>query len=339
MTDRIKFMGMPGSPYTRKMLAVLRYRRIAYEYMVGMPAYDAPPELPQPKVALLPTFWLPNADGELEALIDSTPLIRRLEQDYSERSVIPSDPVVAFINELIEDYADEWLTKAMFHYRWAYADDIERAGTILPLWLKPDMNDAMLAEQGKAFSDRQINRLRVVGSNETTAPVIEASFKRFLDIMDKLLQSQPYVMGHRPGSADFAIYGQLTALTHFDPTPMAETLQRAPRVYAWVDLMEDLSGAQTGDWWQTGSVPDGIMELLNEIGRTYLPAMKANAATLIAGNEVVETQVDGRPWQQQVFPYQGKCLQWLTDSYKALDVSERKQVDQLLTETSFGLVP
>ena len=37
----------------------------------------------------------------------------------------------AFLASLIEDFADEWLTKAMFHYRWAYDADIQYAS----LWI------------------------------------------------------------------------------------------------------------------------------------------------------------------------------------------------------------
>ena len=42
----------------------------------------------------------------------------------------------------------------------------------------------------------------------------------------------------------------MTQLAHFDPTPAALTLARAPRAYAWVGLGDDLSGlAPTDDQW------------------------------------------------------------------------------------------
>ena len=90
----LKFKGAPGSPYTRKMLALLRYRHIPYELLIG--DQSTAESLPQAKVGLLPTFYLPNSDGELEAVVDSTPLIRRFEQDFAGRETIPSDPVVSF---------------------------------------------------------------------------------------------------------------------------------------------------------------------------------------------------------------------------------------------------
>ena len=73
MDSSIDFMGAPGSPYTRKMLGVLRYRHIAHR--VHWTNGQVPDGFPKPKVALLPTFFLPDADGTLEAITDSTPLI------------------------------------------------------------------------------------------------------------------------------------------------------------------------------------------------------------------------------------------------------------------------
>ena len=48
---------------------------------------------------------------------DSTPLIRRLEDEFIGRGARPSDPALAWLCDLLEDWADEWVTKAMFHYR------------------------------------------------------------------------------------------------------------------------------------------------------------------------------------------------------------------------------
>jgi glutathione S-transferase len=331
--DRIALSGAPGSPYTRKMLALLRYRRIAYRFLP--PNGPALTGLPEPKVRLLPTFYLPGADGSLEAVVDSTPIIRRLEAEHPGRSVIPTDPGIAFLDALIEDYADEWLTKAMFHYRWAYAEDIDRAGRTLPLWRDYSIPDDVLAERAKMISERQISRLYVVGSNAVTGPVIEASYRRFLETFEAHLTCRRFLLGDRPAASDFAVYGQLTQLALFDPTPMALTAKIAPRVFAWVGLMEDLSGLEPadGDWTRLDAVPETLIALLHEIGRVYPPVMLANAQALVSGAESVEAEVAGQPWRQPPFPYQAKCLQWLRAAHAALPAAARAAVDAVLADT------
>jgi hypothetical protein len=170
----LRIIGAPGSPYSRKLRAALRYRRIPYAWLQrGTPEARG---LPRPKVELLPQLIRAGADGALEARTDSTPLIRELERSHAGRSLIPDDPIVACLDALLEDYADEWLTKAMFHYRWAYAADIAQAAAILPRWFRIDAPEAEALAAGREFSARQIGRLGVVGSNAITAPVIEASY-------------------------------------------------------------------------------------------------------------------------------------------------------------------
>lgn len=325
--------GAPGSPYTKKMLAVLRYRRIPYKVLWGV--HNAPNDLPKPKVQLLPTFYLPNANGETEAVVDSSPLIRRFEKEFDGREVIPSDPALAFLDHILEDYGDEWLTKAMFHYRWHYDADIDRAGEVLPRWQGISAPESDIAAAKKFFSERQISRLYVVGSNDTTAPIIEASYERFLKLFHEHLQKFPFLMGNRPGSSDFAAYGQLTQLTHFDPTPMELTLKKAPRVYAWVDLVDDLSGLEPdeGQWMSREQAKETLKPIFEELGRAFVPVMLANAKALLEHEDAVKTTVDGAEWSQKPFPYQGKCVQWIREAYQALEDADRSYIDEVLLGT------
>lgn len=333
MTERIALLGAPGSPYTRKMLAVLRYRRIPYRLIIG--SHRSGHDLPKPKVALLPTFYLPNAAGEIEPVVDSTPIIRRLERERPGRSVIPGDRAIAFLDYLLEDYGDEWLTKAMFHYRWHYAADIAHARQMLPRWSVKPKSEAELAPLQQFIGDRQIPRLKFVGSNETTTPIIEASYTRFLDLARDHLERHAFLMGARPGASDFAAYGQLTQLAQFDPTPMALTLARAPRIYSWVHVCEDLSGheATDADWVTRDAVPDSLKALFAEMGRCYTPVMLANERAVRAGATQVEATVDGLPWVQEPFPYQARCLEWIRGEYQALDPAARAVVDRVLAGT------
>lgn len=333
MSTPIEFMGASGSPYTRKMLALMRYRHIPYR--IHWTTGQVPDGYPKPKIPLLPTYFLPDASGELQAVTDSTPLIRRFEKEHEGRSVIPDNPVLSFLNDLIEDYADEWLTKAMFHYRWAHKADIDNAGPLLIFWGMSVIDDKTAKNMSDHFSTRQIERLYVVGSNEVTAPIIEAAYARFIDLLDTLLSQKGYVLGSRPAAADFAIFGQLTQLAIVDPTSAKITRDISARVRAWVDRIDDMSGLnpENSDWFSDTDAEMALKPLLSEIGRTYTPVMLANAKAVMAGEKTFETEVDGAPWTQPTFKYQAKSLGWIREAYFDLKSKDQDQVDNILKGT------
>jgi glutathione S-transferase len=327
----IELLGVPGSPYTRKMLALLRYRRIPYRMLWGS-HFEPLAGYPEPKVKLLPTFYFAT-DGGVEAVVDSTPIIRRLETQYPGRSVVPDDPVLCFLDQLIEDFADEWLTKAMFHYRWHHAEDAAHAGPLLAFWQNPQLDGRKVQKVSDAFAQRQISRLFVVGSSNTTAPVIESSFERFVGMMDRIIERHGFVLGPRPASADFAIYGQLTQLGLVDPTPSRFLQRNSPRLRAWLDRTEDLSGHGAEQWLARSAVADHLAELLGEIGRVYAPFLVANANAAARGAPEFDTTIDGKRWTQPVFPYQVKCLEVLRSTRNAMSEEARSALDAVLSNT------
>ncbi len=331
----LKLVGGFGSPYSRKMRAVLRFRRIPFSWIMRGSSEDA--DIPAVPVALIPVLVFPGEEGRAgEAMIDSTFQILRLEKLFPARSIIPPDPALAFIDAILEDYADEWLTKPMFHYRWKYAADIDKASHVLALDRDTGMSRDALAKASRYFADRQIARLGVVGSNDVTTPVIEASYRRLLKLLDShLVAGNRFLMGARPGASDFGFFGQLSQLAHFDPTPAAIAAIETPRVVSWVTHLDDLSSLDVKDdgWLSRADAAAALRPFLIEIGRVYAPFLLANARALSSRAIEVRCEIDGRAWVQHPFPYQGKCLRWLREGREALSAADREFVDSALEST------
>ena len=149
------------------MRAVLRYRHIPFRWVLKDSALDT---FPPGSVPVIPVLIFPGDDGAYsETLVDSSPQITRLEADHAQRSLVPNDRAIAFIDFLLEDFADEWVTKAMYHYRWTYDADIEKAGVLLPLDQNLQAPDDLLSE-GARFHHRAPGRSSGARRVDSTEP-------------------------------------------------------------------------------------------------------------------------------------------------------------------------
>jgi glutathione S-transferase len=330
MTDCYILHGIGPSPYSVKMRAILRYRRIPFVWTgVGNPrdvagAANLPP--------VIPVLTFP--DGRV--MNDSTPLAHALEREHpGQRSIVPDDPVQAYLSDLLEDFGDEWVTKIMFHYRWYYEADRRFAQVWVVTSRDPAMPEQARRAAMQAFNDRQVGRMAMVGCTEQNRPILEDSYRLILDTLDRHVRTTPFLFGTRPSLADFGLFGQLQILA-VDPTPMAEMRARAPDVYCWLLRLDDASGVE-GQWSDYGSdptapLPGTVKALLKHCGETYMPFLAANLKALQEGREEVALQIVGSPYAQAPFRYQAKCYDALRKKLAGLPAGVRRRLDPVLEE-------
>lgn len=317
--------GALGSPYSLKMRALMRYRRIPHLWVHGGQARAA---LSQVKAPVIPVIEYP--DGSFHN--DSTPLIYDLEARHAERSVIPPDPARAFLAHLLEDFGDEWVTKAMFGYRWLEeVDQIQ-----MSRWLAFDAlkGGGLETSQSQAaqFRARQVGRMAIVGCTRENFPLIEASTRALLDALEAHVVDRHCLFGTRPSIAEFGIYGQLSQLG-VDPTPDAMMRADYPYAYRWLLHIDDMSGVD-GEW-DAADAPFApiIGQWLTLVGEVYMPFLLANAAALAAGAESFSMTAMGLPYAQGTFKYQAKCLADLRARYGGLPAEAKARLDPLLADT------
>lgn len=318
--------GIDPSPYSVKMRALLRYRRLPFIWSATGNPRDVAVAAGLPPV--IPVLGFP--DGRV--MNDSTPLAHALEREHpGQRSVIPDDPVVAYLSDLLEDFGDEWITKMMFHYRWYYDADREFAQVWVVSSRDPVMEEGKRRQAMRDFNDRQVGRMAMVGCTEQNRPVIEESYRFVLDTLDRHVRTMPFLLGSRPSLADFGFYGQLQILS-VDPTPAAEMRARAPDVFCWLMRLDDASGVD-GEWIDAAApLPLAITALLKHAGETYLPFLAANARALQDAAPSFEVELLGRPFAQAPFRYQGKCFDALRKRLAGLPAPVRQRLDPVLEE-------
>lgn len=299
MKAPFRLYGAELSPYSVKVRSFLRFKRLEFEWLPRTGSRQD--EFARyAKLPLIPVL----VDADDAAMQDSTPILEALEARHPEPSAVPEDAALAFLSALLEDYADEWLNKAMFHYRWSYPEDRQSAARRIVEMIYEGGETPPGAED--AVRARMMGRLHYVGSSAETAPLIEASFARLLGGLEGILARRPYVFGARPALADFALAGQLWQLRS-DPTPGAMVSAQAPNVSRWLDRIQD--AAPEGDFVGFAAAAEDMAELLgSEIAGAYLPWMAANAQAVADDAAGVSVDIAGQNFVQKPQRYAAKAF-------------------------------
>lgn len=326
-----RLYGSLGSPYSLKMRAVLRYRRLPF---VWIQEFLAATRLAREHglTPLVPLMQFP--DGSYHN--DSSKLIMKLESRHPRaRSLMPKQPAIAFIACLLEDFADEWGSKLMFLHRWQAKVEQE----LLSLWLAFDngigSGEKALEQSSKMLRERQISRMPLVGCTPENQPLLSRHYAQLIDILNRHVRDHSaFLLGDRPSLAEFALFGQLSQLAS-DPQPGDQMIRDAPYCHRWLNHMDDLSGLDPADWLdQAEQVPAALGELLEMIGKIYLPFLAANAIALKKGWDILEVSMEGESYRQAPFVYQEKCWRQLRDRFAQLHAGDKSELRPLLERTN-----
>lgn len=313
--EEYRLFGVEMSPYSVKVRAYLRYKGIPHRWVVR--SMDQMAEFGKyAKLPLVPCVACPDGTG----LQDSTPIMEKLEAQFPEPAVRIADPALDFLSALIEEYADEWCNKHMFHYRWYYEPDAKSAALRIAREVLPAGSPAEAAAQmAPSLEQRMVPRLSFVGSgrdNTANAALIERSFIRTAQILDAHFGERAYLFGARPAMADFGIYGQFKELLS-DPTPGTWLRGNAPHLVAFVERMEDPQAR--GDFEPMANLMPGLSRLLrDELAACFLPWSDANARALAAGQATFSVHIDGVDFTQEPQKYHARSLAEIRRKYALL---------------------
>ena len=333
MGDEVyKLVGSLASPFSVKMRAIFRYRRIPHVWYLNRgkiaeaTAHVRPP--------IIPKVHCPDEpDGQWH--VDSSPMAYMLEARHSERSIVPPDPVQAVLSHILEDFGDEWGTKMVFHYRWQDKDkggDRDRVGW----WMSyPGMGptaDEELATRTREFYEWQIPLWPVAGIEPQNVPLIEEMYRQILDAWEDVLREQEFLFGSRPSLGDFGFYGQLYQCMMNDASRDVMN-DRCMRVPAWLALMDDPGGIE-GEFSDTlAPLSKGVQKLLWLAGEVYLPYLDATDKALATGEERLNFKGLGLQFEQNPMKYHARCLQVIREKVASLSVEERARLASVLENT------
>ena len=307
-----RLIGSEASAYSVKVRNYLTSKGIAFTWLTRAEAGELFAEHARlPRVPLLIT---PAGTG----IHYSTEIIASVEADHVQPLLQPQDPTSRFMCALLEEFADEWASRWVEHYRWAREQDsVEYVAELVEL-AEPRPAGAQIP------TEPRIREQLMAPSWFQAAPpaqtkIIEGSFKDSLDLLDPHLKQHPFLFGSRPALADFALAAQLAAALK-GPTPRSFMELLAPNILAWLERVDSAAdvpeGATFAPWEQVAETLGALLR--DQVGGLFLPWSVANLRAVADTARSFTVHLRGESWQQGAQRYAAESFRTLRGQYQAL---------------------
>ncbi len=227
---KVTVFGTRFSPFVEKVVRGLLLKGVPFELVEPKSPTDLKKWNPQ-------TRKMPVVEFDGEKVIDSTFILRRLDELVPTPPLFADDPLVAANQRQLEDWADESLYWYVMAFFWTpkNADAVaNRNLSMVPGFLRPLLVPVMRRQIGKMVHAQGLARL----PEET----LVREFGARLDDLLRMLGERPYFYDERPSVADLAVYGQLAmGQGELAPETRAE-IARRPRLTEYMKRVEQATG-------------------------------------------------------------------------------------------------
>jgi glutathione S-transferase len=330
--------GAPHSFFTGKALIYLRYKRIPFAFRMSSLKVYKKIILPRTGVAFIPVVMTPDD----EALQDTTHIIDTLEQRFPERPIYPEGPLQRLVALLLEVFGDDWLVLPAMHYRWNFMAENRRSllhhfgDATLPGWPRPIKN-IVAGKVWKRFS----GHVPKMGVTERTIPALEVAFLELIANLETHFTEHAFLLGDRPSLADFGLIGGFSAHLNLDPYPRKILAEKAPRLVAWIERMEQAPDG-SGNLLPDDRIPETLIPVLKQMFTLQAPFLRATAERLrdwLKDNpdKHVPRSLGRLPYtigdvteEKATLPYNQWMWQRPHDQYKSLEGKDKARADALM---------
>ena len=259
---------------------------------------------------------------------DSSSLARHLDEHPERHPIplIPQDPKLAFICQLLDEAFDEFGLYMVHHMRWVGSARTTPMGDMTASELRPLLPPGFVPLVARRLYRRQVKRcpylFSVAPDNyaagvsrartppsragfPSTHALLDQAWRGYLAAMEQVLTAQPYLLGERFTLADASAYGQL-GMNLVDPEAIALLEDLAPRTFRWLCAIRAAGHVATrGEL----ALTPALQPLCRMISQTFMPLMMQNEYAFEQALAAGETLFNEAAFERHRALYDGQLLE------------------------------